>query len=530
MYQKTVFFSVNFLVAISVFAATPQARDGYLLVRHKSNITSSSANSVHIRAQGKVVKQFDYPSGLKLVKVNSGVSSAASLAIYQKDPNILYAEPVYIVHTAKIPNDSFFGQQWGLNNLGQLGGSNDADINAAETWDITTGKSSVVIGIIDTGVDYNHPDLVNNIWVNQNEIEGNYKDDDENGYVDDIHGINVVDGTGDPMDDNYHGTHVAGIIAAEGNNGLGVSGVMPHGTVAACKFLDVDGNGDTAGAIECLNYYRALSKRALNPVNMVATNNSWAGGPYSQSLYDAIKDSQDAGMLFVAAASNETDNNDITETYPANFQLSNVISVAATDHNDKLAFFSNYGKYSVHVTAPGLKILSTFPKGKYDILSGTSMAAPFVSGLAGLIKSFDPSADWIQIKNLIIAGGQFSNGAYGKTISGRRIRAIDVTGEGSLSCKEQRVLSRLLPKVAMMSIKLGQSIPVSMLSINCDSSTRKKSSTQGIKAAGITLKDDGTGSDDVANDGVFNGSYKPTMKGTFKIQFTSSDTMTLQVK
>ena len=530
MYQTIVIFLLNFLMITSVFAAAPQVREGYLLVRHKVGITSSSANSVHIRAQAKVIRRFDFPAGLELVKINTGASSTASLTIYQKDPNILYAEPNYIVHAAKISNDTFFGQQWGLNNLGQLGGTNDADVNAVEAWDVTTGKSDVVIGTIDTGIDYNHPDLLNNVWVNQNEIAGNHKDDDGNGYVDDIHGINVVDGTGDPMDDNGHGTHVAGIIAAEGNNALGVSGVMPNGTVAACKFLDADGGGDTADAIECLNYYRALSKRELNPVNIVATNNSWAGGAYSQALYDAIKGSQEAGVLFITAASNETSDNDVIETYPANFRLSNVISVAATDHNDKLAFFSNYGKFSVHVAAPGFKILSTIPNGKYDILSGTSMAAPFVSGLAGLIKSFNPSADWIQIKNLIIAGGQFSNGAYGKTISGRRIRAIDVTGEGSLSCKGQTVMSRLLPKSATVSIKLGQSIRVSMLSINCDSSTRKISSTQGIKAAGITLKDDGVGLDDVANDGVFNGSYTPSSKGNFKVQFSSSDSMMLQVK
>ncbi len=526
-----------FFIATSqiVIAAKPHPiREGYLLVRYKENSTvKTQIEAVHTRAKTKVIKTFKYPSGLQLVKLESGVPATHALSVYKNDAHILYAEPNYLLRAAVIPDDTFFGQQWGLNNVGQTGGLVDADINAVEAWELGTGNQQTVLAVVDTGVDYTHQDLEDNRWFNPGEIPGNGIDDDHNGYIDDIHGINSITGTGDPMDDSEHGTHVAGIIAAKGNNELGVSGVMQRAAILGCKFLDINGEGDTGTAIACIEYLVDLATRKDNPVHIVASNNSWSGGPFSRALYDAIKELRSAGILFMAAASNEGKNNDITATYPANFDLSNIISVAATDHKDDLAIFSNYGRYSVHVAAPGVKILSTFPQNRYGILSGTSMAVPFVTGLAGLIKSANPTLTWMQIRNLIISGGQWTNGLQGNLISERRIRAWDFTGEGSLSCKDQRTSSRLTPKNANPTMRLGQSLPITMLSINCDmpyhSNTLSIRSSDAHSSA-LTLVDNGTKGDVVADDGVFTGYFIPSKTGTFQIQFSKLDILTIRVQ
>lgn len=508
-----------------------KVKEGFLLVRRKASANTVSIASIHAKANAVVVQQFGFPEGLELVQLKPGIASAASIETYKQDPNVLYVEPDYIWTKTGIPNDNYFAKQWGLNNVGQTGGTPDSDINAIEAFDHQMGNPNVVLASIDTGVDYNHPDLIHNIWTNINEIPGNHIDDDNNGYIDDIHGMNAITNSGDPMDDNEHGTHVAGIMAAENNNSIGISGVMPHASVVACKFLNDSGSGDTADAIKCMNYLINLKMRAQNPVQIVAINNSWAGGPYSQALYDAIKQTQQAGILFMAAASNEGQNNDVVATYPANFRLSNVLSVAAIDHKDNLASFSNRGRFSVHVAAPGVDIFSTIPNNKYLSLNGTSMATPFVTALAGMIKSNNASLDWIGIKNLIISGGQITNGAYKNTISGRRVRMWDITGEGSLTCRNQIVTARLLPKTSFVSIRLGQSLTLSILNINCDKPNVNVRATATATAAPapIRLLDNGAGLDEVANDGVFNGAYKPTAIGTYRLAFPGNDILTVQV-
>lgn len=535
LFFATMLLFLNMPAEKSFAASLHPIREGYLLVRYKANIdiTTTQAKSIHIKAKAKVIKTFNHPSGLQLVKLDAGVSLSQARNLYQKDPRILYAEPNYLLHTAVVPDDNSFGQQWGLNNEGQTGGIFDADINAVQAWNIEKGSRQVVLAVVDTGIDYTHPDLVDNMWFNPGEIAGNGVDDDNNGYIDDIHGTNTITKTGDPMDDSEHGTHVAGIIAARGNNTLGISGVMQQASLLGCKFLDINGEGDTDTAIACLEYLVDLKTRKENPVNIVACNNSWSGGPFSRSLYDAIEETRNAGILFMAAASNDRRNNDLISTFPANFALSNVISVAATDDKDALAVFSNYGRYSVHVAAPGVRILSTFPQNRYGLLSGTSMATPFVTGLAGLIKSAHPTLTWMQIRNLITAGGQRTNALHGNLISERRIRAWDITGEGSLSCQDQKVSSRLTPKNANPVMRLGQSMPVTMLSINCDMPNH--SNTLNIlfndaRISSLTLVDSGTKGDAVANDGVFTGNFIPSKTGTFQIQFPKSDMLTVRVQ
>jgi subtilisin family serine protease len=328
-------------------------------------------------------------------------------------PGVAYAEPNYVWSTAAVPDDPRFGELWGLNNTGQTGGAIDADIDALEAWDISTGSSSVIVGIIDTGIDYTHPDLIGNLWVNPGEIPGDGQDNDGNGYIDDVHGINAITGTGNPMDDNFHGTHVAGTIGAVGNNGVGVVGVNHDVSIAACKFLGSGGSGSTTDAIECFQYFNNLK---LAGHNVVLTNNSWGGGAFSQALSDAMRGP--AGMqpiLHVVAAGNGNTNNDATPVYPATYDLPNILSVAATDSADRYASFSGYGQTTVDLAAPGVSILSTMPSAQsggtgYGVLSGTSMATPHVAGAAALLSAVYPSFTAGQLKQALMEGTDIVGG------------------------------------------------------------------------------------------------------------------------
>ncbi|MDP7269578.1 MAG: S8 family peptidase, partial [Pirellulales bacterium] len=246
-----------------------------------------------------------------------------------------YIQPNYtFTIDATIPNDPNFANLWGLNNTGQSGGTADADIDAPEAWDIQTG-TDILIGVIDTGIDYTHPDLVNNIWTNPGEIAGNGIDDDANGYVDDVHGYDFAYGDSDPMDGNGHGTHCAGTIAAQGNDSTGVAGINWDAQLMALKFLDDYGYGSTYNALLAVEYATMMGARI--------TNNSWGGGGYDSALYDAIAAAGVANSLFVAAAGNASTNNDSSAKYPASYDLDNIIAVASTDHNDAMSYFSNYG-------------------------------------------------------------------------------------------------------------------------------------------------------------------------------------------
>lgn len=256
------------------------------------------------------------------------------------EPLVRFAEPDSIVSTcATMPNDPSFSQLWGLHNTGQTGGTADADIDAPEAWDLATGSTGVVIGVIDTGVDYTHPDLAANIWSNPVEVV-NGIDDDGNGYVDDIRGWDFYADDSNPMDENGHGTHVSGTIGAVGNNGLGVVGVNWWCSILPLRFLSASGSGATSDAIDALYYALGLRQRGAN---VRVTNNSWGGSGNEQSLEDAISANGAGDILFVAAAGNNGSDNDTTSFYPASYPESNVIAVAATDSSDGMAYFSNYG-------------------------------------------------------------------------------------------------------------------------------------------------------------------------------------------
>jgi subtilisin family serine protease len=335
-------------------------KDGELLVKFKKGTSESKKQGKHGKRHAKRHKKFKH-IGVEHVKLDPGTTVERALAQYKADPDVEYVEPNYIVKALGTPNDPLLGNLWGLNNTGQTGGTSGADINAPEAWDISTGSGDVVVTVIDTGIDYTHEDLAGNLWVNTAEIPGNGIDDDNNGYIDDVYGINAITGTGDPFDDHGHGTHCAGTIGAVGNNGMGVAGVNWNVKIMACKFLSSGGSGYISDAAVCLDYVKMMKDRGAN---VVVTSNSWGGGGYSQAFYDSLMLHMQSDILFVAAAGNENSNNDAGGFYPSGYDLPNVIAVAATDHNDAKASFSSYGRHTVHVGAPGVSIYSTLPSGR----------------------------------------------------------------------------------------------------------------------------------------------------------------------
>jgi subtilisin family serine protease len=293
-------------------------------------------------------------NGYQHVKLPEGVDVDEALELYIEDPDVEHAEPNYIVYSDVQPGDPDFDKLWGLHNIGQevntIFGTDDADIDALEAWDVTTGSSDVVVAVIDSGVDVNHPDLAANIWTNGGEIAGNGKDDDDNGYVDDINGWDFYIDDNDPRDAHGHGTHVAGTIAAVGDNATGITGVSWSAKIMALRFLDAWGSGTTVNAIAAIEY--------ANDMGADVINNSWGGGGFSTSLKSAI-DASDA--VVVCAAGNSGRDNDSTPHYPSSYDSANIIAVAASDQDDTLAYFSNYGANSVDVAAPGTNIYSAAP-------------------------------------------------------------------------------------------------------------------------------------------------------------------------
>ena len=389
--------SLILIISSSATAQTSNQQDyvpGQYLIKFKSTQSKNTA-----LAKLNVTKINQPTNTFDLVEVKSdGLNLDYAKELLVKG-DVEYIEPNYIYKSSVVPNEANMFNLWGLNNYGQQGGRSDVDIDAPEAWDVTTGSNTVIVGVVDTGIDYNHIDLVNNIWTNPNEIANNGIDDDANGYVDDIHGMNAINNSGNPMDDENHGTHCAGTIGASGNNNLGIVGVNWNVKLVGLKFLDGNGSGTTSDAIKAIDYAINLKQRGIN---IRALNNSWGGSGFSSALQDAIIRAKNVGILFLAAAGNESSNNDNTASYPANYKISNVISVAAIDRNGNLASFSNYGTQSVDVAAPGVSIISTIRGNQYAYYNGTSMATPHVTGLAALILSHLPNLTVQELRSRII--------------------------------------------------------------------------------------------------------------------------------
>ena len=311
------------------------------------------------------------------------------------------------------PNDPQFNLLWGLNNTGQTGGTPDADIDAPEAWDIQQGSQNVVVAVVDTGVDYNHQDLAANIWANTGEIANDGIDNDGNGYTDDVRGYDFINNDKDPWDDYSHGSHVAGTIGAVGNNNIGVVGVSPNVSIMPLKIFTAYGSTSISAIVQGIDYATQNGAKVINA--------SYGGSGFSQAQKDAIDDANTMGVSFVAAAGNYSSNNDINPFYPSSYDLPNIIAVAATTDRDQLASFSNYGKTSVDLGAPGQGILSTIPGNLYGLNSGTSMAAPHVAGAAALLLAQDPSRTPAQLKNILMNTTDALPSLNGKTVSGGRL-------------------------------------------------------------------------------------------------------------
>ncbi|MGI9539786.1 MAG: S8 family peptidase [Miltoncostaeaceae bacterium] len=341
----------------------------------------------------------------------------SELAAVTVDETVALDAPLF---PAGVPNDPLFGAvsggyQWALANTGAWGGSvAGADIQAPAAWDAIGTASDVVVAVTDTGVDVNHPDLAGRIWTNGGEIPGNGVDDDGNGLIDDVHGWDFASSDGsvfDGGDDESHGTHVAGTIAASANNGVGVAGVAPNARIMPLKFIS-GGVGYTSNAIAAINYAADHGATVINA--------SWGGGSHSQPLCDAISQVSARGVTFVAAAGNSAVNTDFTPTAPASCTEATQITVASTNHADQLSGFSNHGAATVDLGAPGETIISTIPCG-YGYKSGTSMAAPHVAGVAAVIKGMRPGAAPAQIKDAIVGGATPTAALAGRTASGGRL-------------------------------------------------------------------------------------------------------------
>ncbi|HUP79453.1 MAG TPA: S8 family serine peptidase, partial [Pirellula sp.] len=383
-------------------------------------------------AQGlQLIKSFDFIKA-KLVRTQPGTDLIAKVSQLGQLTEVRYANPDYVNNVEAIPNDPLFVQQWHYDNQGQTGGTIDADIDMPEAWNTTTGSNQTVIAIIDTGVDYTHPDLAANMWRNPGEIAGDGLDNDGNGYVDDIFGIDPGEGDTNPFDNFGHGTHVAGTTAAVGNNGIGVTGVNWNAKIMAIKVSDASIGLPDSAIIEGLNYL--VTMKTIYGINIVVSNNSYGGGSFSQAAMDAIAASIGAGIVYVAAAGNDGTNEDFVPSYPASYPLTGIISVAATDDRDQLASFSSFGPTTIDIAAPGVNVLSTTLGGGYGLNSGTSMASPHVAGVVALLAGFSPNATVDQLISAILLGADPLSNLTGTSVSGARLNAsksLSLLGSGT---------------------------------------------------------------------------------------------------
>ena len=404
---------------------------GELIVKFNSSADASAIASTHKMvgksvgsAASEVIQHFD-SINTSHIKVPAGMTDSEATKMYLNSGKVDYVEPNTVVNINSIPNDVYYkNSEWNM-----------PMISAPAAWDKTNGSANVIIGVIDTGIEPTHPDLKNNwsgYWFNA-----------------------ITNSSTTPIDDNGHGTHVAGIIGAQGNNSAGVAGVNWTSKIAACKFINSAGSGTTANAIACVNYFNGLKSKG---VNIVAVNSSWGSTAYSQALSDAM--AAEPRILHVVASGNVASDNDKSPNYPGSLQLSNLISVAATTSTDAIASYSDYGRHTVSLGAPGDVILSTIPGATYGIKSGTSMAAPHVAGAIGLINSLNPAITAAAARNLILTSGDLNVGLNGKSVTSKRLNV-----SSALSCGSKPLFS--LAKIPA-ALTVGTPATFTILSANCD--------------------------------------------------------------
>ena len=412
-----------------------------LLVRFKPGVSVDEIKRIAARNNDLMDDEYEAVNGLVSIDDLDDADVEQTVRQYSAMNDLVeYAQPNYEIRldpqdlpasghdlllreVSDGPNDPQFGQQWALNNLGQDGGKERADIDALLAWTKTQGSEKIIVAVLDTGVDYTHKDLVSNMWTRPDSVP-QYADD-ELGSFDDVHGFDADTNASDPMDENGHGTHCAGIIGAEGDNGEGIAGINWHVRIMPLKFLGRSGSGTTKNAIEAINYAIDRKKKG---VNVRVINASWGSTQYSRALEDAIRAAGEQGILFVAAAGNSSTDNDKRAHYPSNYKLPNVLSVAAMDRTDSLTSFSNFGAKTVHVAAPGRDILSTWLGSAYREASGTSMAAPQVAGVAALILANEPTMTVEKLRDRILRSVDKVDSLDGKVSTGGRLCATQALG------------------------------------------------------------------------------------------------------
>ena len=426
---------------------------GQLIVKFATAIPEGARARV-MAAEGLRTIRALRGTGAVLSALPTGADPVAVAARLGRLAEVVYAEPNYRRYLNAVPNDPRFPELYGLDNQGQTGGTVDADIDAPEAWDISVGSRDVVVAVIDSGIDRDHEDLLANLFVNLGEIPGNNIDDDGNGFVDDVSGWDFRDGDNNPDDPTRfcsgHGTHTAGTVGAVGDNGKGVTGVAQRVSILPLRvfgtILVILCTANDADLIDAIAY--------AGQMGAAISNNSWGGGPFSQAMFDAIAA---ARHLFVAAAGNDTSNNDTTPSYPASYNLDNILAVAATDDDDALASFSNFGLDSVDLAAPGADILSTLTRNRYGFLSGTSMATPHVAGAAAVLLAAEPDLTTHELKYRLLKGTD--------------PKALPVATRGRLNLFESLVLPASpvtigLTAVGATQISPGDSIEIDLVIAN----------------------------------------------------------------
>ena len=400
-----------------------------VMVKFRPGVSAETIERITLGRHDRVEDEIESVPGLEAIDDLDDAEAESVAAEYRGLPEVEYAEPSYEISADDAglgsgpvrPQDPRFGEQWALANDGQNGGTQGADISAMRAWAVTTGTDKVVVAVLDSGVDYTHTDLAANIWVRPASVQP--YEDRQLGTIQDFHGYNALENNADPMDENGHGTHCAGIIGAEGGNDIGIAGVNWKIQIMPLKFMNAGGFGTTKDAVEAINY---VIDRKQHGVNVRVISASWGSTQKSRALEDVIRKAYDEGILFVAASGNASTNNDRSPHYPSSYD--NVISVAALDRNDQLASFSNYGVKSVQIAAPGKDILSTWLGDAYEEHSGTSMATPVVAGVAALVIANQPRISVAELRQKLLASVDKLDSLNGKVASGGRINAAKAVG------------------------------------------------------------------------------------------------------
>lgn len=490
------------LVAVSHVPALASEQPVRLLITVESQadldrfaLVSKSSSNADAR-NARAIKSFRQLNTLAVATLSKEADVQQAITQFRNMPGVKSVEVDHKLKKTATPNDTQYTDQWHLKS--------GFGVNLEPAWDLTTGDANLVVAVIDTGMDYNHTELVGKIWQNPGEVAGDGIDNDGNGYIDDIRGINPAESTVDPMDEDGHGTQIGSIIAANSNNSVGIAAINWQLQLLPCRFMDVNGEGFVSDAIECLDY--VLDLKLNHGVNIVATNNSWGSPLYSQALYDAISLHNDADILFVASAGNS---NTSARFYPAGYDLPNIISVSAHDIAGVKASFANYGREWVDISAPGVNVLSADLNNGISLVSGTSVAAPVVTGVAALLKSAEPGLTTSQIRSRLLMSGKPATDAtlQQQTTTGRLLVASGSGQIGAFNCTTGQVQRRLKPASDRLYLSANDVVNIEILSQDCSGNSISTAVTMGDAATAVTVRDDGTLGDSFAADGIYTGNW-----------------------